>query len=272
MSTFETFLKIYDFLCPIFDIGIMTFILYKAYELIVKTNAMQIIKAGIIVAIAFVVATIFQLSMLKWALNFLAPGLVICFAIVFQPELRKIFLKLGQKDWFTFGNRAKHSSIDSVLIAADMLSKQKRGMLTVFMRNTKVDDILDTGTRINADLSSNLLVTIFGHNTPLHDGACFIQGGKIVSAGCFLPLSEQYDIKKTFGTRHRAALGLCETTDCVVLIVSEETGALSLAYDSKLHYDLKSDQIIKILENLLHLSKEDSYVEDIIDERQPLIK
>ena len=114
----------------------------------------------------------------------IAPGLMMAFAIVFQPELRKVFLKLGQAEWFTFGSKAKHSYVDSVLIAAEMLSKQKRGMLAVFMRRTKLDNILSTGTRLNADLSSSLLVTIFGHNTPLHDGACFIQGGKILAAGC----------------------------------------------------------------------------------------
>jgi len=266
MSAFELLLKIYDFICPVLDVGIMTIILYKAYELVVKTNAVQIIKAAIIVAIAYIAAMVLHLSMLRWVLNFLASGLVICFAIVFQPELRKIFLKLGQKDWFAFGNRTRHSYVDSVLIAADILSQQKRGMLAVFIRHTKMDDFLDTGTRINADLSSNLLVTIFGHNTPLHDGACFIQGGKIVSAGCFLPLSEQYDIKKTFGTRHRAALGLSEVTDCVVLVVSEETGAISLAYDSKLHYDLKGEQLAKVLDNLLELTPDQYTIEDTVDE------
>ena len=200
----------------------------------------------------------------------IAPGLMMAFAIVFQPELRKVFLKLGQAEWFTFGSRAKHSYVDSVLIAAEMLSKQKRGMLAVFMRRTKLDNILSTGTRLNADLSSSLLVTIFGHNTPLHDGACFIQGGKILAAGCFLPVSEQYDIKKTFGTRHRAALGLCEVSDCVVLVVSEETGAYSLAYDSKLHYDLTMDQVTRILERQLDITPDQQIIEDTIDEHKPI--
>ena len=149
-----------------------------------------------------------------------------------------------------------------------MLSKQKRGMLAVFMRHTKMDDILQSGTKLNADLSSSLLVTIFGMDTPLHDGACFIQGGKLIAAGCFLPLSEQYDIKKTFGTRHRAALGLSEISDAVVLVVSEETGAMSLAYDSKLHYDLSATEITKILENLLEITPESYNMEDTIDEHK----
>ena len=232
MGAFDNIVTLYNYIRPVLDIAIMAFILYKAYQLVIKTNALQIIKAAVIVAFAYALALLLDLSMLRWVLNMIAPALVVCFAIVFQPEIRKIFLKLGQSEWFTFGNRSRHTYVDSVIIAAEILSKQRRGMLAVFMRHTKMDDILDTGTRINADLSSALLVTIFGHDTPLHDGACFIQNGKVVSAGCFLPLSEQYDIKKTFGTRHRAALGLSEVSDSVVLVVSEESGAMSLAYDS----------------------------------------
>lgn len=270
MNQFETLIKIYDFIRPVLDIGIITFLLYKAYQLITKTNAIQLIRAAVVVVLSYAVAVILQLRTLLWIFSVIAPGLMMAFAIVFQPELRKVFLKLGQAEWFTFGSRAKHSYVDSVLIAAEMLSKQKRGMLAVFMRSTKLDNILSTGTRLNADLSSSLLVTIFGHNTPLHDGACFIQGGKILAAGCFLPVSEQYDIKKTFGTRHRAALGLCEVSDCVVLVVSEETGAYSLAYDSKLHYDLTMDQVTRILERQLDITPDQQIIEDTIDEHKPI--
>lgn len=270
MNQFETLIKIYDFIRPVLDIGIITFLLYKAYQLITKTNAIQLIRAAVVVVLSYAVAVILQLRTLLWIFSVIAPGLMMAFAIVFQPELRKVFLKLGQAEWFTFGSRAKHSYVDSVLIAAEMLSKQKRGMLAVFMRRTKLDNILSTGTRLNADLSSSLLVTIFGNNTPLHDGACFIQGGKILAAGCFLPVSEQYDIKKTFGTRHRAALGLCEVSDCVVLVVSEETGAYSLAYDSKLHYDLTMDQVTRILERQLDITPDQQIIEDTIDEHKPI--
>ena len=266
MNGFENLLHIYDFIRPFLDIGVMAFILYKAYEIIVKTNALQIIKAAIVVAMAYAVALLLHLSMLLWVLQKLAPGLVVCFAIVFQPELRKVFLKLGQSQWFTFGNRSRHTYVDTVIIAAEMLSKMKRGMLVVFTRHTKIDDIIETGTRLDADISSALLVTIFGHDTPLHDAACVVQNGKIIAAGCFLPLSEQFDIKKTFGTRHRAALGLAEQTDAVVLVVSEETGAISLAYDSKLHYDLSITELTKTLEELLEINSDSQIIEDTVDE------
>lgn len=266
MNSFDNLIKLYDFIRPLLDIGIIAFLLFKAYEVIQKTNSVQIIRAGIIIAFAYAASLLFRLSTLQWILNILAQGLLICFAIVFQPELRKIFLKIGQVDWFAFRNRTKHSYVDAVLIAADQLSKLKRGMLVVFTRRTKLDDIVETGTKLNADLSSSLLLTIFAFNTTMHDGACIIQGGKVVAAGCFLPLSEQYDIKKTFGTRHRAALGLSEATDAVVLVVSEESGAISLAYESRLHYDLTQEELMQRLEELLELKADDYTLEDTVDE------
>ena len=164
MNTLDKLLRIYDYIRPVLDIGILAFLLYKAYELIMKTNALQIVKAAVIVALAYFIAFLLNLETLLWILNKLAPGLLVCFAIVFQPELRKIFLKLGQGEWFALGSRSKHTYVDSVLIAADMLSKQRRGMLTVFLRHTKLDDIIQTGTNLNADLTSSLLITIFGHD------------------------------------------------------------------------------------------------------------
>lgn len=270
MSQFDTLLNIYEYIRPVLDIGILTFLFYKAYDLISRTNALQLITAALIVLLFYAGVYVLNLQTLMWLFRIMAPGLLIAFAIVFQPELRKVFLKLGQVEWFTFGSRAKHSYVDSVLIAAEMLSKQKRGMLAVFMRRTKMENFINSGVRLNADLSSGLLVTIFGHDTPLHDGACFIQGDKVVAAGCFLPISEQYDIKKTFGTRHRAALGLSEVSDCVVLIVSEETGAYSLAFDSKLHYDLTLEQVTKILERQLEITPDQQVIEDTIDEHKAI--
>lgn len=266
MPSLNVLSTILEFLRPVLDIGILTFILYKAYVLLVRTNGIQILKAVIILGFVYGLALALKLQTLLWLMNIIAPVLLVCFAIIFQPELRKLFLRLGQSKWLSFGSRSKHSYVDSVLIAADILSKQRRGMLAVFLRQTKHEDIMSTGTKLNADVSSALLITIYGKDTPLHDAACFIQGGKILAAGCFLPLSEQYDIKKTFGTRHRAGLGLSEISDAVILIVSEETGAISLAYDSELHYDLTQSELTKTLENLLGVTALDRNMEDSIDE------
>ncbi|MCR5612270.1 diadenylate cyclase CdaA [Treponema sp.] len=266
MLAVEQLRRVYSHISPVLDVLIIAFILYKAYELLMKTNGIQILRSAILIGFFYLVASFLKLETTTWILNIIAPGLLVCFVIVFQPELRKIVLKLGQKEWFSFGNRSKHTHVDAVLIAADQLSKMKRGMLAVFVRHTKLDDYIETGTRLDAKLSSALLYTIFSHDTPLHDAACVIQGGKIIAAGCFLPLSEQYDIRKTFGTRHRAALGLAEQTDAVVLIVSEETGAISLAYDSKLHYDLSINELTNTLEELLEITSDSRNIEDTIDE------
>lgn len=268
MLAVDSFAALYNAVRPFLDIIILAFILYKAYRIVVSTNSIQILRGIVIIALAYSAAAFLKLETLLWILQSLAPGLAVVFAVVFQPEIRKIFLRLGQKDWFSFGSRSKHSYVDSVLMAAEILSKERRGMLAVFMRHTKLDDIIKTGTRINADLSSSLLVTIFKFDTPLHDGACIIQGDKVVAAGCFLPLSEQYDIKKTFGTRHRASLGLSETTDAVVLVVSEETGAISLSYDAKLHYDLSLQEVTKTLVYLLDITPDQYKIEDSADENK----
>lgn len=269
MSLMDVLAKLLDFyekIVPILDISILAFLFYKAYDFISKTNSMQLLKAAVIVLLAYGIAIFLKLTTIIWIMNFLAPMMLVAFAVIFQPEIRKLFLRLGQDTWSAFGKRSKNTYVDSVLTAAEMLSKQKRGMLTVFIRNTKLDNIVQTGTKLNADLSSSLLVTIFGHDTPLHDGAVIIAANKITAAGCFLPLSEDFNIKKTFGTRHRAALGLSENSDAVVLIVSEETGALSLAYDAKLNYDLTVDEIRKILENLLEIKSDEKQTKEAIDE------
>ena len=241
-------------LLDIIDILIVAVILYRVYLMLEGTRAITLGKGILVLLGVTVVTSYFDLHVISWILQKSVTLLFVALPIVFQPELRKIVFKLGQTQWFTFRNGTKHTYIDSVLIAAEMLSKQKRGMLAVFTRKTSLKDIMDTGTYLNADLTSSLLVTIFGHDTPLHDGASVIQNGKIVASGCFLPLSEQYDIRKTFGTRHRAALGLSEETDAVILVVSEETGAISLAYDSRLHYDLTMEQLNETLENLLDIT------------------
>ncbi|MBR6154272.1 MAG: diadenylate cyclase CdaA [Treponema sp.] len=264
MNGVESLLRIYDYIRPVLDVGVLFFLLYKGYQLIVRTNSAQILKAAVIIALAYAVVGIFDLTTVKWLLTFVTPALLVGFVLVFQPEIRKILLKLGQAEWFNSRKKTLYSSdtIQNVLLAADTLSKQKRGMLVVFLRKTKLENISDTGEKLDAKISASLLVTIFVFDTPLHDGACVIQDDRVVAAGCFLPLSEQYDIKKTYGTRHRAALGTSEVSDSVVLVVSEETGAISLAYDSVLHYDLSMSQLTTDLTRLLSVKTEKSSSED----------
>jgi diadenylate cyclase len=249
---FQRLSAIYNFVRPVLDVAILAFLLYKVYELMAKTQAVQLIKGAGLLALIYGIATMLNLTTLKWILTVLAPGLFVAVAIVFQPELRKIIIRLGQGDFFRPDQKPRIGQLEAVVTAAEILSRQKRGMLVVFPRKVNIRHIIDTGTRLNADLSSSLIVTVFEFDTPLHDGAMIIQNSRIVAAGCFLPLSEQEDIRKTFGTRHRASLGMSEQSDAVILVVSEESGAISLAYESKLYYDLSPLEVTRKLKELFN--------------------
>ena len=245
MGFFQSVNLVYDYIRPVLDVAILAFLLYKAWDLLAKTQAVQLIKGTGFLGLVYGVSVLLNLSTLQWLLNTLAPGFLIAIAIVFQPELRKIFLRLGQGELFRPDSKPRLGIIEAVINAAEALSRERRGMLVVFSRKTNIKNIIDTGTRLNAEISSSLIVTIFKYDTPLHDAAVIVQNNRIAAAGCLLPLSEQQGIKKSFGTRHRAALGMSEQSDAVVLVVSEETGAISIAFDGKLFYDLSPAEIIR---------------------------
>ena len=251
MAWFQRLVTMYDLIRPILDVAFLAFLLYKGYELLVKTQALQLVKGAGFLALVYGIAFLFKLTTLQWVLTIMGPGLFIAIAIVFQPELRKIIIRLGQGEFFRPDTKPRIGQLDAVVTAAELLSQQRRGMLVVFPRKINIRNIIETGTRINAEISSSLIVAIFEFDGPLHDGAMVIQNGKIAAAGCFLPLSEQQDIRKSFGTRHRASLGMSEQSDAVVLVVSEETGAISLAYDAKLYYDLSPIEVTRKLKELL---------------------
>ncbi|MDR0599580.1 MAG: diadenylate cyclase CdaA [Treponema sp.] len=251
MIWYQRIAEFYDALRPALDVAILSFLLYKVYDLLVKTQAVQLVKGAGFLALIYGVAYLFKLTTLQWLLSILAPGLFVVIAIIFQPELRKIIIRLGQGELFSLDNKPRLGHLEAVVTAAESLSQQRRGALVVFPRKVNLRHISDTGTRLNAELSSSLIVTIFAFDGPLHDGALVLHGGRVAAAGCLLPLSEQQDIQKSFGTRHRAALGMSEQSDAVILVVSEETGAISLAYESKLYYDLSPLEVQHKLKELL---------------------
>lgn len=261
-----------DYLRPLIDIGVLAYIFYKLYLVIQKTRGAQLLKGASLLIALYALAKVCRLSTLSWLINTIAPGFVIGIALIFQPELRKIFMKLSQSRIFHYSIKTNRTNIESVLDAAEELSRggvsnKPHGMLVVFQRQSSLRDFQETGQILNADLTTNLLLTIFMFETTMHDGAVIVQDNKILAAGCFLPLSENYEIKKTYGTRHRAALGTAESTDAVVLIVSEETGAISLAYDSKLYYNLSREEILSTLKRELHIKSESADIADISDKK-----
>ncbi|MDR0539812.1 MAG: diadenylate cyclase CdaA [Spirochaetaceae bacterium] len=259
------FSRFYSAVWPLLDVLILSFLLYKSYDFLVKTRAIQLVKGAGWLALIFGAAYLLKLETLRWLLNILAPGILIAIAIAFQPELRKIIMKLGLTEIFKLNRETDLGLLEAAVTAAENLSALRRGMLIVFPRRTGIKDIIETGTRINAEISSPLIETVFQFDGPLHDGAMVIQNGRIEAAGCFLPLSEQQDIKKSFGTRHRAALGTTEQTDAVVLVVSEETGAISIACDGKLFYDLNASEIPKKLKSLIDKNSRQNAGEEVFD-------
>jgi diadenylate cyclase len=248
---------------PALDVLLLAFIIYKGYQILVQTRAIQLIKGAFFLVLLYAMAFFLNLRTLLWLINLLAPSLVIGLAIIFQPELRKIFTRIGQGRLLQLSGRSKTYELDAVVSAVERLSVDRRGALVVFARTVGLKSIIESGTRLDAEISSPLIMSLFGYETALHDGAIVIEDGKIVAAGCFLPLSEQLDVRRSFGTRHRAALGLAEETDAVVLVVSEETGALSLSFDGNLYYDLSAETVRQRLAELLNLKTGTTVQEEV---------
>lgn len=233
---------IQQFVLPALDVVVLSFLLYQGYKILVQTRAVQLLRGAFFLGILYVLSFVLNLRTVLWLINLLAPSLVIGIAIIFQPELRKIFSRIGQGRWLRAHGAAAPHVVEMAINACETLAFRRRGALIVFTRSMGLREIMETGTTLDSEVTAALTLTVFGFDTALHDGAMVIEGDRVAAAGCFLPLSEQTDVRRSFGTRHRAALGLAEETDAVILVVSEETGALSLAYDSNLYYDLTVEE------------------------------
>jgi diadenylate cyclase len=233
------------------DIFIITYFLFKFYQILAQTKAVQVLKGLLFFLVLYIITRIFNFETLSWILDQLAGVLVISIIILFQPELRRVLTKIGQSNWLdSFINKDK-KDLTAILNAIQNFHIRQIGALIAFERNVGLMNIIESGTILNSEISTSLLMTIFTNKTPLHDGAVIIKNDEIIAAGCFLPLSESTLISKDFGTRHRAALGLAEESDSVVVIVSEETGRISLAYDGKLYTNYDIDLLKKELFELL---------------------
>ena len=242
---------------PLIDVAVLTFLLYKGYRILYQTRAIPLLRGIILMGLVYGVSVGLKLETLTWILNFIAPGIFVGLAIVFQPELRKIFTQIGQGSWFTPQAKPKAQHVDAVLLSCRQLSQMRRGALITFIRKVGLKSIVERGTNLDAEVSTALLTSVFSYDTPLHDGGLIIEGGRIVSAGCLYPLSDNPTLSKSFGTRHRASLGLAEESDAVTVVVSEETGAISLAYNGALHYDLGPDELRRRLKDLLEFKDDD---------------
>ena len=237
----------------ILDLAIVIFLVVKLVQLIKGTRALQLLKGIIFLILITIASGILQLNILNYILtSFMTYG-VILLIVIFQPELRRALEQLGSNKINRFFGIDKDietktkENIYKIVIAATELSKTKTGALIVLERDIKLKDIMDTGVPIDSEISPQLLVNIFTPRTPLHDGAVVISENRIKAAACMLPLSNDKHVSKRIGTRHRSAIGMSRESDAIVVVVSEETGKISVAKDGTLIADVKEDALKQIL-------------------------
>lgn len=243
----------------VLDILVVYYIFYKGYNLIKETRAEQLLKGILLVVLLIPLSSLLHLNMLNLILGKTITIGVICLVIIFQPEIRRALEHIGRSAFtekhILEDDKKLERVIKEISIAADNLSKTKTGALIIIERMTGLEDIVTTGTRLDAIVSSALLENIFVVNTPLHDGATIIRNGRIIASGCFLPLTNNNDINKKLGTRHRAAIGVSEVSDALVVVLSEETGTISLAINGKLTRNYDKDKLKDILIRIMKKTK-----------------
>ena len=242
---------------PVLEILIMWFILHMVLLFIITSRAIQVLKGLIILLIACFIFQRLKLDTVNWIVTNLFPISVLALFIIFQPEIRLGLSQIGKKYIFRTA-LGEEQIIGEIVKSVIGLSKKKIGAIIAIERQSSLKPYIESGIQVDSKVLSELLHTIFMPNTPLHDGGVVVQGGRIVSAACLFPLTQDPTISKTMGTRHRAAIGLTEETDAVVIVVSEETGSVSVASNGKLTRDADKDMLTNILEEI-YKSKEEKY-------------
>ena len=244
----------------VIDILIVAFLIYRLISFVRKTNTYNLARGLIIFLLALWLSGMFRLTMINYLLRRAVEWGTIALLIIFQPELRRFLERMGSS--LSSGKTEASSAFESVimqtLIACNDLSASRTGALIIFERNTRLNEIISTGTVVNADVNAELLKNIFFNKAPLHDGAVIIRDGRIAAAGCVLPLTKSTNLSKDLGMRHRAGIGLSEQSDAFVVIVSEETGAISVAVDGMLKRHLNSTTFDKLLHSELVKDESDN--------------
>ncbi|MEA5011648.1 MAG: diadenylate cyclase CdaA [Angelakisella sp.] len=246
-------------LFDILDIAIVAFLIYKLIGLLKETRAEQLVKGVFAILLLYFITLMTPFKMLAFIMKFVVSYGAIVLLVLFQPELRKILEQVGRSrlsnlQVFSPNTSSKEYErsqaikvINAICDSCALLSKERIGALIVMERETKIGEIISTGTIIDSQPSSDLIKNVFFPNSPLHDGALVIRNNRLYAAGCFLPLSDNYEISRTLGTRHRAALGISEVSDAVVVVVSEETGAITVAKNGKLNLRITPNTLSTIL-------------------------
>ncbi len=236
------------------EIIIISVIVYEVIKGLQLTRAWALLRGIFVLLIFAIVAVILQFNTIVWLLSNFFSVAIVAVVVIFQPEIRRALEQLGRNNLFqslfsftdasgTRSDAITDKTVSEIVKASVEMGKEKTGALIIMENKIGLGEYERTGIAVDSVISSQLLINIFEHDTPLHDGAVLIRGNRIVAATCYLPLSDNRDIGKELGTRHRAAVGISEVTDCVAIVISEETGAISVARDGKLRHDLDKDQL-----------------------------
>jgi diadenylate cyclase len=232
----------------ILDVAVIAYVLYQLLRLLRGTQGIQIVVGLILLAVVGVVSTSLNLVLLSWLFRNATTYIVIAILLMFQPELRRAMDQLGRighigRPLSRFNAGEYNQAISEAIRAAERLSLKRTGALIAFEREVGLEDYAATGVRINGEVSAEMLQSIFYPNSPLHDGAVIVRGDRIIAAGCLLPLPEEGSVRERLGTRHRAALGLSMASDALVLVVSEETGNISVIEEGQISRNLDADSL-----------------------------
>ena len=261
-------------IADIVDILLVAYLIYKAIWFVRRTNSYNLAKGILVFLIVMLIANLFRLKMISYVLRKAAELGLIALVILFQPELRRLLERMGSS--FSASRSQSGTEMDSAIahtvLACTEMSASKTGALIIFERNVKLNEIMSTGTIINADTNAELIKNIFFNKAPLHDGALIIRAGRIAAAGCVLPLTKSTNLSKELGMRHRAGIGLSEQSDAVVVIVSEETGAISVAVDGMLKRHLTAATFERLLRSELIVEEADDKPRGFIQTLKKLIK
>jgi diadenylate cyclase len=248
MSVFEQLRLLHPGWRDALELAIVSYAIYRVLLLLERTRAMQVLGGVAVLAAAYGVAYALHLSMILYLLTLVFSYGAIALLVVFAPELRGALAHIGRSPMSRFFARLVESEIaDQVAEAAEQLSKSRVGAIIAIERDVSLEEYVQSGSEMQAKVSADLLATIFTPYSPLHDGAVLIRGDTIIGAGCILPLSQQALVDRSLGTRHRAALGLSEETDALVVVVSEETAAITIAENGRLHRDVTGLQLREIV-------------------------
>ncbi|MFI5294586.1 MAG: diadenylate cyclase CdaA [Thermodesulfovibrionales bacterium] len=237
------------------DIALMSVVLYRLLLILKGTKAVQMLMGLGILLLASVASRYLELYTIDWLVQSFWAQIVIAIIVLFQPEIRRALAHIGEAQFFTFTKAEELKSLEEIVRASVSLANKKIGALMVIERDTSLKDFIEVGTPLDAKVSRELLASIFHPTSPIHDGAVIIKGNRIAAAGCFLPITLSSELSKSLGTRHRAGVGLTEETDAVAIIVSEETGFISMAMNGRLETKLDMGAMRDLLTDMFSVQK-----------------